>query len=77
VNLSKAEREDMVIALNIRCNIIETGDPHLSANDVAQRLKDRNTLFRERYGIKPLSVEQMKLIVRMKELVQKLYALNL
>jgi hypothetical protein len=66
----------MVIALNMRCNLIETGDPHLSANDVALRLRDRNLLFRERYEIKPLSVEQMKLIVRMKELVKKLYALD-
>lgn len=77
MKLSKEEREDVITALNLRCNLIETGDPHLSANDVAQRLNSRDTLFKERYTIKPLSVDQMKLIVRMKELVQKLYALDL
>jgi len=74
VNLTSEEREDIVIALNMRCNYIETGDISLGAADVAERLKSRDTLFKERYEVKALSLDQMKLIIRMKELIMKLYA---
>jgi len=74
MNLTSEEREDVVIALNMRCNYIETGDISLGAADVAERLKSRDTLFKERYEVKALSLDQMKLIIRMKELIQKLYA---
>ena len=74
MNLTTEEREDVVIALNMRCNYIETGDISLGAADVAERLKSRDTLFKERYEVKALSLDQMKLIIRMKELIQKLYA---
>lgn len=73
MNLTSEEREDVVIALNMRCNYIETGDISLGAADVAERLKSRDTLFKERYEVKALSLDQMKLIIRMKELIQKLY----
>ena len=74
MNLTSEEREDIVIALNMRCNYIETGDISLGAADVAERLKSRDTLFKERYEVKALSLDQMKLIIRMKELIMKLYA---
>ena len=74
MNLTSEEREDIVVSLNMRCNYIETGDISLSAADVAERLKSRDTMFKERYEIKALSLDQMKVIIRMKELVMKLYA---
>ena len=74
MNLTSEEREDIVTSLNMRCNYIETGDISLSAVDVAERLKSRNTLFKERYEVKALSLDQMKVIIRMKELIMKLYA---
>lgn len=74
MNLTTEEKEDIVIALNMRCNYIETGDISLSAADVAERLKSRDTMFKERYEIKALSLDQMKVIIRMKEFIIKLYA---
>ena len=74
MNLTNEEREDIVVSLNMRCNYIETGDISLSAADVAERLKSRDTMFKERYEIKALSLDQMKVIIRMKELIMKLYA---
>ena len=74
MNLTSEEREDIVVALNMRCNYIETGDISLGAADVAERLKSRDTMFKERYEIKALSLDQMKVIIRMKELIVKLYA---
>ena len=47
--------------LAMRRNNIETGNPHLSAVDAAHR-KD--------VAIKPLSISQMKLVIRIDELMQ-------
>jgi len=74
MNLTTEEKEAITISLNMRCNYIETGDVNLNAADAAQRLNSRDTLFKERYEVKALSLEQMKLIIMMKELIMKLYS---
>lgn len=61
--LSREERDDMVISLNMRINHIETGDIHRSA-EMVEKLKEGK--------IKALSESQMEAILRMKNLVRKL-----
>ena len=74
MELTREEKEDIVIALNMRCNWIETDNVHLSAADVSERLSCGSTLFKERYRINPLSESQMECLLRMKKLVRRLYA---
>ena len=63
ISLSKEEKEMVLIGLNMRRNLIETGDPHLSARD-AQRIGNKT---------KVLSIAQMRLIVATDDLVNRLY----
>lgn len=74
MKLTKEEKEDIIIALNMRCNWIETDNTHLSAADVKERMSNSDTLFKERYTINALSESQMEAILRMKKLMRKFYA---
>jgi len=62
VFLSANEREIIVVALQMRTNFIETGSVVLSAEDAVAQKKP----------VKALSTDQMRLIVRSRELVEKL-----
>ena len=69
--LTKEEIEAVWVALNMRANFIETGDITLSAIDL-QNQKLTTEQIRNRHGlgvaIKALSVDQMKLVIRLREL---------
>ena len=62
------EKQDIIIALNMRCNYIETGDITCSAIDAENMGKDAPEGIR----IRALSLEQMELILRMRKLIEKL-----
>lgn len=64
VELTKEEIENIVISLNCRIGIIETGEPMIRACDVYKDSK---------YKIKALSLEQMQLILDTETLLKKLY----
>lgn len=69
MKLTKEERDDIAIALNMRCNYIETGDIAYSAVDVENMGKHGLGIAK----IKALSLDQMELIIRMKKTVRKMY----
>lgn len=65
--LSSREKEMITLALNMRCNFIETGTISLSARDV-EKMNPKDALGRFGARIKALSGEQMQLILKSKEL---------
>ena len=62
--LTSDEIEILVNALTIRENIIETGSHTMSAHQAAKTGNNKK--------IQPLTTEQMKLIIKSKELKQKI-----
>lgn len=65
VQLSTEEIQALVMGLNMRRAYIETGDPCTTA-DTAQKIGKPDM-------IKPLSIDQMKAIILIDELTQKLF----
>lgn len=63
--LTQKEKEMIVIGLQMRRAYIETGDACLTAETAVKTGRQEM--------IKPLSVDQMRLIVATDELIQKLY----
>lgn len=64
VSLSREEKDMIVIGLNMRRNYIETGTATMSAADAKH--------FKEERQINALSTDQMRLIVKTEELIQKI-----
>ncbi|MBC8740403.1 hypothetical protein F6X40_27480 [Paraburkholderia sp. UCT31] len=64
LQMSQQEREDLIIGLQMRIAVIETGDPVLRANDAINSGKHKM--------VKALSQEQRTLIARHETLVTKL-----
>ena len=62
------EKQDIMIALNMRCNYIETGNVAFSANDVENMGKEASGDAK----IRALSESQMELLLRMKSLIKRL-----
>ncbi len=64
IELNEEEKEMIIIGLNMRRNYIETGDVNYSASnvEVVKGLK-----------INPLNVDQMRLIIKTEELINKLF----
>ena len=67
--MTQDEKNDLLLALNMRINWIQTGNPTLSINDVQVRLKAKAEFDGE---IKALSESQMEVILRMKKLERKI-----
>jgi hypothetical protein len=65
------EKELICNALHMRKNVIETGDYVLSAIDIERMGKNKPQLDRG-VGIRALSVEQMKTIITIDELINKI-----
>lgn len=63
MNLTPQETEALVIGLQMRMAIIETGEPYLRICDIKQGHKGK---------IKALSTDQMRLIIFMEDLIVKL-----
>lgn len=72
MKLTQQEKVDIAVALQVRCNYIETGTPHLSAIDVENMGKHAPGDAK----IKALSIDQMELLVRMRTLIVRMYAGN-
>lgn len=68
--LSNQEKEALWIALNCRKNLIETGSPSMSAEDV-KKMGDK-IAKEHRAAINPLSIDQMKLLILTEELRTKI-----
>ena len=68
---SKEEKEMIIIALNMRANFVQTGSVSLSPEDVANMGADAAKC---EYGaaIKPLTVDQMRLIITTYDIIKKL-----
>ncbi|MBK3780144.1 hypothetical protein G3A43_07725 [Paraburkholderia aspalathi] len=64
LDMTPQERDDLVRGLQIRINIIETGDPVLRANDAINMGKPKL--------VKALSADQRALVARTEALVTKL-----
>lgn len=67
LELSQEEKTMIITALNMRKCYIETGDVVVSANDVANGFPAK---------VNPLSVDQMKLLIKTDELITKLFNLG-
>lgn len=63
MKLTDVERGLIVDGLNMKRNFIETGDPILCANDLKNMKRVNN---------KTLSIDQMRLIVTISDLVDKI-----
>lgn len=68
--LTKAERSTLLICLDFRSAIIETGNPYVRAVD-AQSMGEK-TAHNLGATLKPLNTDQMKLLILHEELVTKL-----
>jgi hypothetical protein len=66
--LNRQEKQTIHIALEIRKNLIQTGNPNLSAVDVQNMGAEK---AKKRFGaeIQALSTDQMKMIILSEELV--------
>jgi len=64
LDLSKEDVQNIILALNCRNNIIETGDYSLSASDVKRIEKGK---------INSLTTDQMYLILRTRSIIEDLY----
>ncbi len=64
MQILKDEAWDVAVALRMRCNFIETGNIALSAQDASD---SENTKI-----IKPLNKEQMRLLLKLSDLADKL-----
>lgn len=64
IELSDQEVKLLVEGLAMKRNFIETGNPVLGSQDLKNMKRDRE--------IKSLSIEQMKLIIQLHELSEKL-----
>lgn len=64
MDLTRADKENIIMALNMRKNYIQTGDMAISAVD-AERM-GKGVL------VKALTTEQMRLIIRTEELIATL-----
>ena len=71
MELDRDEKEMILISLNMRLNYIQTGCVSLSPVDVSRMGAD---CAKRQYDaeIKPLSVDQMELIVKTDKLVKKI-----
>jgi hypothetical protein len=72
--LNSEEKEIIVTALNMRLNYVQTGSVSLSPHDVQAVGAD---YAKQDYGaeIKPLTVEQMELIVATDRLIKKILSM--
>jgi hypothetical protein len=70
MKLTQEERSDIAVALQVRCNYIETGTVHLSAFDV----QNMGKCAPDNAEIKALSIDQMELLARMRTLIARMYA---
>lgn len=68
LEMTQQEREDLVLGLQIRLAVIETGDPVLRANDAINMGKHKL--------VKALSPEQRALVARHEALVTKLLSVR-
>ena len=68
IELNKKEIDNIILCLQIRLGIIETGDPMIRAID-AQKMGQRDK-------IKALSREQMELVIETEDLIKKLRDIN-
>jgi len=81
ITLTPDEKEMIIIALNMRRNYIETGTVSMAAKDAQRqierqkRAKDsgRTLLGEEKAEVKALSTEQMRLIINMENLINRIY----
>jgi hypothetical protein len=64
------EKELICSALHMRKNVIETGDPILSAADIMRMGKNKPELGHG-VGIRALTVDQMRLIIAIDDLMTK------
>ena len=65
------EKELLLYSLNMRKNVIETGDHSLSAIDIERMGKHKPELDRG-VGVRALTVDQMKLIITIDTLMTKI-----
>ncbi len=74
LEITDEERALLVEGLQMKSNFIQTGNIALSAEDVQQQIKSSPRLLHERADsrVKSLSIEQMRLIVRLDDLIKKL-----
>jgi len=70
MKLTKEEREDIIVSLNMRCNYIETGTISYSAADVESMGRHCPPDAK----IKALSESQMEALLRMKKLRTRMYS---
>lgn len=70
MKLTKEERDDVAVSLNMRCNYIETGTISYSAADV----ENMGNHAPSDAKIKALSKDQMETLIRMKKLMVRLYS---
>lgn len=66
LTLTKEDKEAMVISLNMRINLMQTGDPYMSSESAT---KSGMT-----HLIKPLSDSQMEAILSMRKIIKALYS---
>jgi len=75
MELTREERNLIIYGLQMRSNIIQTGDPNVSAQDVKRMGSQKNLLGRPKLGgpeIKALDTDQMKLCIQIDELIKKI-----
>jgi hypothetical protein len=71
------EKELIIYGLQMRKNVIETGDHNLSAID-AERIQSNHTnkglysLYATHAKVRALTVEQMKIVIAIDELIKKI-----
>ena len=73
MRITAQDREEIRVALWMRKNYIETGTVTMSANDAVRFNKSINPDSFPKtkpIEIKPLSTDQMKLIIRLEELIK-------
>lgn len=66
VELTDEEREEIWLSLCFRCNMIETGDPILSSQDITDGHKGK---------INALDIQQMKKLIMLSELKKKVWGI--
>lgn len=68
ITITKEQRDDMILALHMRINFIQTGEINMDA-ETAQKAG-------QGHKIKPLSDDQMRTILRMKDTINALYQIT-
>ena len=72
--MTSEEKNELLLCINTRICVIETGDPVLRAVDLHEQVETASGSERERLArqIRPLSSSQMKLILMLEGLAEKI-----